>query len=204
MELAGDTLMDFLMIEYEQTEIPSGNNLLWLFAHAADISLSNTTFKKWRDYPLKCYIPAFVNNGLDFEDAAKQAANHWMDRTGLQIFTFVDSPPDTGVTIAFKPRGEMGGHIGITHHTNDSQGYPLKDDIAIVDDFRDWHGLWVTALHELGHTIRLSHLPAGYLMNASQQDMAHDITNDEVKLVQLYMALPNSLDMAPYDPSDPR
>jgi hypothetical protein len=204
IELASDTSMTCPMIEFQQTEIPTGNNILTLFELAAHLTPQGTTFKKWRSYPIKCYIQAFVNNDLDFEDAARQAANQWMDKTGLQIFAFVDSPPDTGVTMAFRSRAEMGIHNGITKHTNDGGGFPLKSDVDIINEFQNWDDLWLTALHEFGHTIRLGHLPAGYLMHASIQDMASDITNDEVKVVQLFLALPNELDMTPYDKTDPR
>lgn len=204
INLVSDTLMNILMIEYEETEIPTGNNVLWLLMEAVEIPRVTTVLKKYRSYPIKCYIPAFEYNGVDLEDAARQAAGNWMARTGHQIFSYVDSPPDTGITVAFKSRDDMNEHIGITHHVNDDQGYPLRDEVDITYEVDTWDQVWLVALHEFGHTIRLSHLPAGYLMHSTFQDMALDITNDEAKVVQLYLALPNGLDMTPYDASDLR
>jgi len=203
IRLTGDAAIDCYVIEYQATDIPAGVNVLSLFETAARISPGAPVFKKWRSYPIKVYVPPFFHNGLDFEDIARDAVNHWMNRTGLQIFLFVDAPPDTGVTMFFKTAAEMGTHVGLTRHSEDDEGYPLKSDVDIVDKFVTRENLWVVVLHEMGHTIRLGHLPAGYLMHGSLQDMALDITGDEVRVTQLYVALPNLHDMSHYDVSAP-
>lgn len=203
IRLEEEASIDCLMIRYQQTENPEGVNVLSLFYTAARISPIRYVFKKWRVYPIQVYVPPFFHNGLDFEQTARDAVVHWMDRTGLQIFTFVDTPPDTGVTMFFKTAAEMGIHVGITRHSEDTEGYPLKSDVDIVDTFASRDNLWVVVLHEMGHTIRLAHLPTGYLMHGSLQGMAIDITGDEVLMTQLYLALPNACDLSYYDISAP-
>ena len=39
-------------------------------------------------------------SGIDYEAAARDAVQQWMDRTGEPMFEFVDEPPDTGVVFA--------------------------------------------------------------------------------------------------------
>jgi hypothetical protein len=105
--------------------------------------------------------------------------------------------------MAFKTRAEMTPQVGITSHENDADGYPLNDEVDIVDDFGGYTPLHTTILHELGHTIRLGHLASGYLMFAGQP-LPPDPTPDEVRVVQLYTALPNGLDISIYDEVDPQ
>ena len=92
--------------------------------------------------------------------------------------------------------------IGVTHHENDEDGYPKTSDISIVNDLDGTELLWTVALHELGHTIRLEHLPQGYLMYAGQP-LPQTVTNDEVMVVKLYLGLPNGANLSLYDVSAP-
>lgn len=196
-QLEGDASEEYLMIEYQPTEIPAGKNILNLFLTAVNPALSSGVYRKWRSYPIECYIEPFVNNGQDFEAISRQAAEEWSVKTGHQIFKIVDAPPDTGVTVIFKPRSQIGGHIGITHHTDDDDNFPLRSDVEIMEELATYDQVWITALHELGHTIRLWHLPDGYVMYAGRP-LPMNITNDEIKVVQLLMALPNEIDLSVY------
>jgi hypothetical protein len=176
---------------------------LQLFLQAAKTTNADPILKKWQSYPIAVYVPPFVNShGLDYEEFGRRAAEHWNERTGLDLFVLVDSPPDVGVTMAFKTREEMGILIGVTRHENDVEGYPLKSDIDLVDTFSNPDVFWAVTLHEFGHTIRLGHLPNGYLMFAGHP-LPSTVTNDEVKVVQLYVAVPNAYDLRVYDPSEP-
>jgi hypothetical protein len=96
----------------------------------------------------------------------------------------------------------MGGQVGITEYTDDDEGFPLLDRIRIVDEFSDPVRLYRIMLHELGHTIRLGHLPAGFIMFAGQP-LPDDITDDEVAVVRLLLALPAGLELLKYDVASP-
>ena len=96
----------------------------------------------------------------------------------------------------------MGTNIGITEHENDTEGYPSEDRIKIVNEYPFEDRLHTTMLHELGHAIRLAHLPAGYLMYAGQP-LPTDPIEAEVKAAVLYLSLPNGIDTRIYDSSAP-
>lgn len=93
----------------------------------------------------------------------------------------------------------MGVQNAYTEHQNDADGYPAGELIRVVDDFSDETKLYTIMLHELGHTIRLDHLPSGFIMFAGQP-LPTDITNDEVTTVQMMLAIPNGTDLGRYDP----
>ena len=96
----------------------------------------------------------------------------------------------------------MGIQNGITVHYDDDDGFPERDVVQILDAFIDETKLHQVLLHELGHTIRLNHLPAGFIMYAGQP-LPNDITNDEVLCVQLHTALPNGINLGIYEVASP-
>jgi len=96
----------------------------------------------------------------------------------------------------------MGTVNGVTEYTFDAGGYPLHDRIKVVDDFADGERLYSIFLHEIGHTIPLGHLPAGFIMYGSQP-LPTDITDDEADLVRLMVALPNGTVLDTYDVEAP-
>jgi hypothetical protein len=201
--MSTDSTIQVPMIPFVATDSPLFDSTLDLVLAALIKAGSTPILKKWFSYPIPYYPPDFVNTlGVDYGALARQAAAQWNARTGLTIFTEVASPPATGVVMNFLPRAQMGGQNGITLYTNDANGYPAQDNIRIVDDFSDSAKLYTIMMHELGHTIRLGHLPAGFIMYAGQP-LPNDITDDEVRLVQLMLALPNGIDLTPYDPSAP-
>jgi hypothetical protein len=57
-------------------------------------------------------------------------------------------------------------------------------------------------MHELGHTIPLLHLPAGFIMYGSQP-LPSDISDDEVTMVKLLLALPNGTVLDRYNSTPP-
>lgn len=201
--LEEDVSLLYNMIPYEPTTLGVYETLLQLFKEAASLTGSKYIFKKWYSIPVDIYIPDFVNaNGIDYGSLGRNAVARWEERTGIDLFEVVSSPPDTGVVVVFKTRQEMSPHIGITHRTNDADGFPLRDEVNIVDDFNSELPYFTVMLHELGHTIRLEHLPPGYLMYGGQP-LPSDITDDEVRAVQLHTALPNGLDIGIYDDTIP-
>jgi len=200
LDLVGDESLDHIMVEFTPTQLPGGKNLMVLLLQATGAIQEEPLLKKWASYPIPVYVPTLVNaHGLDYEADCVWAIDHWNERVGEDVFRLTDAKPATGVWFEFKSREDMTPHLGITHHENDEEGFPLTSDISIVDDFADQVQFRTVALHELGHTIRLNHLPTGYLMFAGQP-LPPTVTDDEVMLVRLYLALPNEIDLSVYDP----
>jgi hypothetical protein len=202
MGLSDNIVMEYPVVAYTPTDNPLGQNILKLCVQAAGLTVWNQRLKRWSSYPIDVYISPLINGqGIDYGDFGRRAARQWNDRTGLTIFNVVDAPPADGIEVIFKTREEIEPQIGYAHIDRDNNGFPVGGYIHIIDDLGE-QKLWSILLHELGHTIQLAHLPSGYLMYASQP-LPSDITEDEVKLVQLYMALPNDTDLSLYDTSPP-
>ena len=201
--LDSDRSAIYSMIEFVPTEQAPYESVLDLLIES--IVGFEPVIKKWPTLPVAWYAPAFVNvNGIDYTDLAHRAAARWNDAVGVPLFVAVDTPPTVGVTMEFLPAASMGGQIGITSYTSDAQGYPVLDRIRIVDTFMDANRLYSIMLHELGHTIRMGHLNSpDYIMFASQP-LPADISSDEIRAVQLRMALPNRTDLGIYDVSPSR
>jgi len=201
--LSSDVDVTYQMIPFESTKLGIYDNMFSMFVAAAGLDQKQKKFKKWKEVPVALYMPPYVNgNGVDYQAVGMEAVARWEELTGLDLWYFVDSPPAVGVTFAYKTRAVMTPQVGITYHDNDADGYPLLDSVDIVNDFTDAAVLRTTMLHELGHTIRLAHLPYGYLMFGGQP-LPPDPTPDEVRVVQLYSSLPNGLDVGVYDNSNP-
>jgi hypothetical protein len=165
---------------------------------------SSTVFLKWKKRPVEIYIPHWINSfSIDYRVNAVAAITQWMARTGLELFTIVDSPPDVGVIMHFKTREEMGSLIGITRHTFDPEGYPLRDDIEIVNEFGSEQNLYRILVHELGHTIRLCHLNFRDYIMYPGQPLPADISDDEVEIVRMHETLPSGIDMSIYVDASP-
>ncbi|HKW15257.1 MAG TPA: hypothetical protein VJS69_12290 [Candidatus Krumholzibacteria bacterium] len=157
------------------------------------------TIKRWHSYPVLFYARDFVNaNGLDYRALLQQAADRWNTRLGFQMFATTDADPATGILVEFLPRSAMGITNGITNYSNDADGYPAHDHISLVDDLADGQTLYTIFMHELGHTIPLGHLPPGFIMQ-SNAPLPNDITDDEVTMVKLLLALPNGTVLDHYD-----
>ncbi len=199
-----DRAHTYSMIEYQPLINASPYENLFQVLFDGFIAL-DTVLKKWQSLPVPWYAPAFVNgSGLDYYDAAARAAARWNQATGLPLFVAVGTAPVSGVTIAYLPPAMMGGQNGITTYGSDPQGYPLLDSIRIVDTMSDGDRLYSIMLHELGHTIRLGHLDGNSYIMYAGQPLPSDISDVEVRTVQLMHALPNGIDLGLYDLAAPR
>jgi hypothetical protein len=199
-----DRSVAYPMIAYAQPVSPLYDSVLRILLDALVRAGPGNKVKRWVDYPIAWYAADFVNsNGLDYHAIAARAAARWNERTGMEIFAGAATAPEVGVTVQFLPRSVMGIQNGITEHSNDAGGYPKLDRIKIVDDFADEQLLYSIMMHEFGHTIRLSHLPDGFIMYGSHP-LPNDITDDEVQVVRLLVSLPNDLDLDLYDPAPPQ
>lgn len=202
-QVGGDLARAYTMIPWQATQSALFPGVLALMREAMVAPGSSEVVRNWKQLPIPWYAPAFVNTaGLDYRAMMQEAADRWNERTGLDLFVAVDAPPQSGVVIQFPPRSVMGIQNGITEYSNDAEGFPLLDRIRIVDDFSDGEKLHTIMLHELGHTVRLGHLPAGFIMFGGQP-LPPDITDDEVAVVRLLTALPGGTDLALYDNAPP-
>ncbi len=198
LAIAGDTSVAWTMVPVET--LPSGafaSVLSGVMSASADVG-TDGVLRRWRRRPVDVFVPDDTSAaGVDYGAEARAAVARWNARTGLALFRRVAAPPDTGVVLHYDPPENMGGRNGFMTPTLDAQGYPLRADIHVVDTFTDRERLFRVFLHELGHAIRLRHLPAGFIMFAGQP-LPPDITDDEVSIVRLHEALPNGVDLSDY------
>jgi hypothetical protein len=196
-----DTVLSVPMIQVLPADSPLYLSTFQILLDALVTAGEGQILKRWHAYPIPWYAPEYVNgNGLDYTALSRQAAAQWNARTGLEIFVEVPAPPAHGVEFQYLSRAVMGIQNGLTEHKNDAQGYPSGETIKIVNDFSDGAKLYSILMHELGHTIRLGHLPAGFVMFGGQP-LPPDITDDEVRVVQLMLAIPNGTNLSLYDDS---
>jgi hypothetical protein len=201
--LERDVALTYEMIAFQPPDSPAFTSILELLNVANFSPGSRRIIRRWASYPVPWYAREFVNaNGLDYRALTVQATERWNARVGFPMFAPAPSDPAVGVLLEFLPRSAMGSTNGVTEYTSDASGYPVHDRIRIVDDFADEARLHSVLLHELGHTIRLNHLGAGFIMYASQP-LPSDVTDDEVRLVRLMLSLPNGTDLGKYDPDPP-
>ena len=159
---------------------------------------------KWKQRPVPLYAPAFTNtNGLDYQAAAHQAANEWMDATGVPLFKIVDTPQEPGIVLSYPNYEVIAPFRGVTYYTNGPDGHPLKDEVFISNDFSDSTLLFKVMLHEIGHTIRFGHMTDRQFIMYGGQPLPPGISEDEITLTILHAGLPTRVDMSIYDHSIP-
>jgi hypothetical protein len=198
-----DVITSYPMIEYEPISAGGYENLMQLFIDGATGVSQNRVLKKYKVLPVPVYIPTFTNShGIDYGARTREAIERWELRSGVDLFVEVGAPPATGVEYRFLPPEQMGGQNGITVREQDAEGYPLTDVIKIITTMFDEALLYKILLHEAGHSIRLNHLPSGFIMYASHP-LPDDITDEEANVVRLHAALPNDFDLSGYDVNAP-
>jgi hypothetical protein len=201
--LSSDISQVFPIIPFQDPESDLYASILALLRDGLFSPGGERVIRRWHSYPVSFYARDFVNvNGLDYRALLQQAADRWNTRLGFQMFVPTVADPPTGILVEFLPRSTMGSVNGVTEYSPDADGYPVHDRIRIVDDMTDGPRLYSIFMHELGHTIPLVHLPVGFIMYGSQP-LPDDITDDEVTMVQLLLALPNGTILDRYDPSPP-
>jgi hypothetical protein len=205
--LAGDSTHTFVMIPFQQTVAPElgGISILQFLKTLTETLPPNTHLAKWQSYPVPVYIPTYVNdNGVDYGAMSRAAAQRWMDRSGKPLFRFVDSKPDTGIVLAYKPPEDMHGLIGVTQHTVGADSHPILDEIRILNNVEPTGAafLYKVILHEFGHTIRFGHIDDRAFIMHGGQPLPDDISDDEANAVILHYGLPTRVDMAIYDTAE--
>ncbi|MEE9269032.1 MAG: hypothetical protein V3V49_02115 [Candidatus Krumholzibacteria bacterium] len=199
--ITSDIVQTFLLIPHRGSDVLPSESALSLFKSAVVRSPSRQVLK-W-SFPVSTYVPPFVNSlGLDYGTAARAAMQRWMDRTGITLFAFVDSPP-APIEVSVKSPGQMGANNAVTRYTVDADGFLTKAVINIVNDFSDPGFLYRVFLHESGHAIGLQHLTdRGFIMYFGQP-LPGDISDDEVWIVNLFDAIPNQTFVDIYSDPEP-
>jgi hypothetical protein len=194
----------FELIPYAKSEVrPPASILLTLRQATGTYTGSDKVFYWWQNLPIPLYVPEFTNaHGLDYRQGAVDAANRWMELTGIDLWELVDEPAPWGSSVFARTTEEMGIHNGITHHENHPDGFPHRSDVEIVDTIADPVKLRTIMLHELGHVLRFEHMPKGFLMYVGQP-LPEDPTPDEVLIVRIIHGLANPTDLAIYQEVTP-
>lgn len=203
-----DTTHTFAMIPVQQTTATQlqGMSVLAFLKQLTGTNSTPTLLAKWHNYPVPVYVPPFTNdNGVDYETITKSAVQRWMDRTGLALYRFVDSAPDTGVVVVYRPQGEIAPQIAFTRHRVGSDSHPIRDDIHVIDDLNpaNENFLYRVMMHEFGHTVRFGHVSDNVFIMFYGQPLPQDISDDEITALLLHHALPTRVDMAIYDEAYP-
>jgi|GEM_PF-1513056 len=203
LTLHADTSIVFPMIEFQSAPSGKFESILALLM-VGDAGVSRTKmFRKWAALPVDVYVPEMTNTfGVNYAAAVRAAMDRWELRSGIDLFREVPTPPAIGVEFRYLPRSQMGIQNGFTEHFDGADKLPARDIVRILDEFTDAEKLYRVMMHELGHTIRLNHLPAGFIMYAGQP-LPPDISDDEAMLVRLHVALPNRFDLSPYNGAPP-
>jgi hypothetical protein len=201
--ISDDTSLRIPMIPFQEPQSTLYVSILALLKDGLFSPGGGHVIRRWHSYPVAIYARDFVNtDSLDYHALLQQGADRWNTKLGFQMFTATDADPSTGILAEFLPRSTMGTVTAITEYSPDVNGYPVHDRIRIVDDLSDGQRVYEIFMHELGHTIPLLHLPAGFIMQGSSP-LPPDITDDEVVMVKLLLALPNGTDLDDYDPAPP-
>lgn len=196
--LTDDVDFHLHMIPFAASTVYPALSRLGVLQEAVGARGYNTVLRKWPSLPVDVYVPELVNaHGVDYHSVALAAMDRWMALTGVPLFRPVPEPPASGVTMDFRTPADMGIQVGITRHEDLPDGTPLHSDIDIVDNFSNIVVLKRVMMHELGHTIRLYHLPRGFLMFGGQP-LPEDPTGDEVWVVRVRHGLPDRIDLAIY------
>lgn len=192
------TTFDLQAIPFGISTVYPTLSRLRLFKDAVNVRTGDPVLRSWTSRPVDVYVPAFVNeHGIDYHAVAIEAIERWMELTGVPLFRVVDAAPATGVTMAFPSASEMGIQIGVTSHEDNPDGTPLRSHVRIVNTFSDRAYLRRAMLHELGHTLRLQHLPSGFLMYAGQP-LPDDPTDDEIWITRVLAGLTPGTDTSIY------
>ena len=203
--LESDVDLFYSMIPYQLSPSTLYDNTLGLLVDAATGLGTDMILRKWETVPVDIFVPTFTNgNGVDYTALSTDAIDRWELRTGIDLFRVVGSVPPIGIEMQFLSREDMGIQNGVTMHFQDAQGFPERNVVQILDEFEivGEVKLFTILLHELGHTIRLNHLPSGFIMFGGQP-LPLDISEAEVLVVRLHNALPNAMDLSVYDFSAP-
>lgn len=113
--------------------------------------------------------------------------------------TFVGSAGEADVTVAWNERFARGGQVGNTHSTSDDRGRLRRAVVTLAVRDNDGEVIpdelaAVTALHEAGHALGLTHSPnASDLMAARYTGTVRGLTRADTATMSLWYRLPGGV-----------
>ena len=77
--------------------------------------------------------------------------------------------------------------------------HPLIDEVEVVNNSSSRVAIYYILLHEIGHTIQFGHVPFKTFIMFGRHPLPADISQDEIDVLRLLLALPTRLNLANYD-----
>lgn len=173
----------------------------------------NLLLLRWQNYPLKVYVPQYVNpSGVDLQAVSIASAEIWNLLLGETYLEFVPDPEQADVEFRFGlDSATRYGHVQILEPGGGSAALgsviPEKATVTLYDSIATSEFAESISLHELGHVLGFCTHPScsnsDYLMYASPDMSREDwpwnaIHPDELNLVRTVRYLPQATDMGIY------
>jgi hypothetical protein len=173
----------------------------------------NQRLYRWEQYPVSVHIPAYENNGIDFQVACAQTVDWWNQIMGEDYFTLTEDPGTAQIIFLFDDQGEL-ANGETTLLAPQDQNYDLGEvipermQVYIRNTFTEVRRIQETSLHELGHTLGVCQHAfcngPGYLMYVTANGVLNDgwesaIHEDEQNLVRTIRHLPQGYEMAGFE-----
>ena len=181
------------------------------FTTTRDNDPAASILHRWEHYPLRVFIPAFVNNdGVPMDEAALIALYLWNDAMGEEYFVRTNDRETANIEFIFEDREHHYGLVSLLSPAGGGAklGRVIPEKMAVSIDTKLSTPTFVAevSLHELGHTLGLlnhsdCYLPE-YLMNISGGFGAlgrdEPVHLDERRAVECIRYLPQGHDIGGY------